>query len=362
MYLCVGVSFAATCDNGWYMENDICVQCPANYPNSVPNAISINDCYLITEPGKYIATVGAAPVSCAENYYCPGNIPVFYNLKSRYIRLDYIQSTGTQYIDTGIILGSDIDTQMVFETGPVADENVALFGACSEDAYYWLNGWGNKAYVRYNNYHPVEEYKAYITYDKKQTLEIKHGNWILDNNTIFMDMGIFDVGLSGYLFAVNYAGTDIRWVHPSLKIYSFTQWKNDNKVLDLVPVYDTETGQYGMWDNVAGRFLNNIGTGEFLGGDNMVEYSPDGSIDCNTATDGNAPYSPIGSDDVSDCGYVMHFGENRKLYLHSTKRTSPSLAVQIKNNIFYADTISEKRGFLRVEYNGQTLSIYNMDN
>lgn len=359
MYLSVGTLFAATCDNGWYMDSENCVQCPADYPNSIPNAISINDCYLITNPGKYVAVAGSSMVSCATDYYCPGNIPVFYNLKSRYVRMDYIQSTGTQYIDTGIMPGSNMDTEMVFETGQVSGD-AALFGSYGPSLHYWLNGYNNNAYIRYNNYHPESEYKAHIMSGKKLTLEIKRGSWILDNNVIFTDAGDFEVGYTGYLFAANRAGT-ARWPHPSLKVYSFIQWKDGNKVIDLVPVYDTQTGKYGMWDNVGGRFLGNIGTGEFLGGNNLAEFSSDGSISCKTATDGNALYSPIGSDDVSDCGYVMHLDKNRKLYFRGEKRTSPAVGIQIGNNTFYADTNSDKHGFLRIEYKGQTLSVYNMD-
>ncbi len=356
MYSVCTTAIAATCDNGWYMDNENCVQCPQNYPNSVPNATSINDCYLITETGKYVATAGTAPVPCLENHYCPGNAPVFYDLAPRFINVEYIHGTGTQYIDTGIILGSDIDTEMVFEAGNISGD-VTLFGAMNNDLHYWLNGFNNNMYIRYNDYHPRSEYKAHIMPGKKSTLAIKSGDWIFDGKSIYTNSGTFNVGLSGYLFALHRTDDGDMWIHPSLKFYSFKQWRDGELIFDALPVYDTKTGQYGMWDTVAGRFLENIGTGDFLGGKHITEFNHNGSIACITATDGDAPYSPIGSDDISDCGYVMHLGENKKLYLHSVKRTSPSLAVQIKNRIFYADTSSEKRGFLHIEYKGQTLSI-----
>lgn len=49
--------------------------------------------------------------------------------------------------------------------------------------------------------------------------------------------------------------------------------------------------------------------------------------------------SPYGSTSEDDCGYVLHFGDGAgdKLYLHATKRTSPSLAVQIDGQVWYAD-------------------------
>ncbi|MDE6250250.1 MAG: hypothetical protein K2M34_01280 [Alphaproteobacteria bacterium] len=362
-FLCVMVCMpvsANECNVGEYAQGANCITCPDAYPYSVPNANSINDCYLIAQPGEYVNAAGAAPVQCATNHYCPGNVPVFYDMELRYVNVDYIQSTGTQYIDTGIILGSDIDTKMVFETGVIPGVDAALFGTSNDGLHYWLNGYGNDVYIRYNDYAPKPEFKGHITPDKKSILEIKSGDWILDNKSLYTNSGTFNVGLSGYLFATNRDGV-VTWKHPSLKIFSFKQWRNGDLVLDLIPVYDLKTGQYGMWENVGQRFLGNIGTGEFVGGKHLTEFDTDGSIDCATATDNVAPYSPAGSDNVQNCGYVLHIGENRDLYLHMEKRTRPSLAVQVKNNVFYADTSTEEHGALRIEYNGQKLSVYNMD-
>lgn len=352
---------ATECNSGEYAQGENCATCPTTYPYSIPNAASINDCYLITNPGEFVNAPGATPVKCAENHYCLGNVPVSYDMR-RYVKADYIQSTGTQYIDTGIILGSDIDTKMVFETGYVPDKaDVALFGARNNGLNYWLNGYNNNIYIRYNNYAPIQIHWGLITPNEKSILEIKNGNWVFNEKELYTNSETFDVGLNGYLFAFN--SSDELWPHPSLKIFSFVQWRNGDLVLDLIPVYDLKTGQYGMWDNVGGRFLGNIGTGEFLGGipSSKLDIFENGSIDCTTATDGVAPYSPASSDDIMDCGHVLHLGDNRKLYLRGEKRTSPSLAVQIKNYVFYADTSPDTHGVLRTEYKGQKLSVYNMD-
>ncbi len=59
--------------------------------------------------------------------------------------------------------------------------------------------------------------------------------------------------------------------------------------------------------------------------------------------------------------HIIHFGDY-KLYLHSVKRTHPSFAVQIGDNVFYGDMApGRKHGHLRTEYNGAVYSIYNMD-
>ena len=54
--------------------------------------------------------------------------------------------------------------------------------------------------------------------------------------------------------------------------------------------------------------------------------------------------SPRGATSLNDCGYILRVGDNPadKLYLHADKRTSPSLAVRIPNDVtnnevWYAD-------------------------
>ena len=354
---------AADCDIGEYVIGDICASCPAEYPFSLPNASSINDCYLITDVGKYVPVAGVAMATCPENSYCPGVIPVFYDMQDRFHRIEYLKSTGTQYIDTGIILGSDIDTELIFETDSIKGDNV-LFGANSSDRHYWLNGYTNFAYIRYNDYHPVSEPRGAWSINVKHIVEVRHGDWILDGETIYSNPGEFNVGLPGYLFAeLRYDGS-VKWPHEALKIFSFTQWRNDDKVLELIPVYDSVRDECGMLDLVTGKFLTNIGTGKFECGPMMDvdDYvGANGAAVCAVATDGFAPYSPAGSDDVLDCGRVLRFSDNYNLYLRTVPRTPHSLKMRFGGNIFYGDSTEQQCGHLRVKYQGQVLSICNMD-
>ncbi len=48
------------------------------YPHSEAGASSINDCYLTTTAGKYVATAGAGEVQCVANDYCAGGVNVYY--------------------------------------------------------------------------------------------------------------------------------------------------------------------------------------------------------------------------------------------------------------------------------------------
>ncbi|MDE5615574.1 MAG: hypothetical protein K2I81_01945 [Alphaproteobacteria bacterium] len=350
----------AECNIGEYANGDVCAACPGLYSHSVPKAACVNDCYLITDVGKYVPTAGMAETTCPENHYCPGGVPVFYDLADRFHRIKYIKSTGAQYIDTGILLGADIDTEIVFENGRISGDN-AIFGTANSESHYWLNGYNNMAYIRYNDYHPTTESKGHLPADVRLILEIRRGDWILDGKTIYSNSGEFNVDYPGYLFAVN-INTGVRWIHNSLKVYSFTQWRNDKKVIDLIPVYDSVKDECGMLDLVTGKFLTNVGTGKFECGEFVDDTVGAGGVaSCAAATDNIAPYSPAGADDISDCGRILRFSGNYTLYLRRRPRTKHSLKVKIGDNIFYGDATDKECGHLRVKYNGQIMSVCNMD-
>lgn len=356
---------ADVCDAGQYRNGETCMPCPAAYPHSVPNADSINDCYLVTDVGNYVAHAGAPQTPCPENYYCPGGGPVAYDMRNRFYPIQYIKSTGTQYINTGIILGSYIDTEMVFEPAGVVKGDNALFGvrASAENVFYTLNGYNNMVYIRYNDYHPQNETRGALKINVKQTLEIRHGDWILDGKTIYSNSGVFDTGAPGYLFATLDKDTGAaKWLHQSLKVYSFTQWRDGEKVIDLIPVYDSVHDVCGMLDLVTGNFLGNIGTEKFECGAPLgVDVWASDATSCAVATDNVAPYSPVGSDDVLDCGLVLHFSDDYILYLRTVARTEHSLKLQVGGNIFYGDITEQKCGHLRIHYHGQVMSVCNMD-
>ena len=88
----------ATCTIGYTVSDGACVVCPADhvcdpakdngkpyscseltdgvYTKSDTKNGSVDNCYLVTEAGKYVATAGAGQVTCAANGYCAGGTKV----------------------------------------------------------------------------------------------------------------------------------------------------------------------------------------------------------------------------------------------------------------------------------------------
>ena len=65
-----------------------------------------------------------------------------------------------------------------------------------------------------------------------------------------------------------------------------------------------------------------------------------------------------GADEVTDCGRILHFG-NDKLYLRSGKKTTPSLNVKIDDTTYYGNmTAGTGKGKLRLKSGSTTYSVH----
>lgn len=67
--------------------------------------------------------------------------------------------------------------------------------------------------------------------------------------------------------------------------------------------------------------------------------------------------SGAGADEVGDCGRVLNVN-GEKIYLRSTKKTTPSLNVSINGDVFYGNMGASSIGALKLKSNGTTYSVY----
>ena len=183
-----------------------------------------------------------------------------------YIQLDYIESTGTQYIDTGYIptINTDIKTRasVQYNSGSAP---VALFGYLS----------GKDPYNRYAvQYHKNIIYCAKgktevtndtIDYTKMCDIETQGDKYIY--NGIEMSVAPLDFSVSNKLSIVLFARrTTTVNRHSKSKIEFFKIYENGNLVMDLIPCIRKSDGVVCMYDLVSNSFFENEGTGSFIAG------------------------------------------------------------------------------------------------
>ena len=204
------------------------------------------------------------------------------NLTSRlpkeYQEVEYIESTGTQYINTKIVpkstLNGTFDLMCMkkgYPFGSTNGQNIDYWGM----NFYQTNNsknfelyFGTGIYPRVNSWQTETRYIISII-DKKFYCDDKLLYDFNQTNNKFD----FNTNKPIYLFGLNYAGGAYR----NIRFYKATFFDNVETIKDFIPCYTKTTvidvdgverpkGTVGMYDLVEGKFYTNQGTGEFIKG------------------------------------------------------------------------------------------------
>lgn len=198
-------------------------------------------------------------------------------LPSGYTQLEYIQSTGTQWINTGFkptgntkiicdFLAYDQSTsqQGVFGSRPGTSGRFTLFTGRSTNA---LQADYDTAQTLAN------ENNAISGVDLTQRVVISMSNDLIVNRTTVKSVTVasFSSTYDLFLFANNNIGTV--QLPAKLKMYSCQIYDNGTLVRDFVPCKNA-SGAVGLYDTVGAQFYANAGTGSFAAGPEVF-YEPD---------------------------------------------------------------------------------------
>ena len=200
-------------------------------------------------------------------------------LPAGYTELEYIESTGTQWIDTGIRPDSNFAYELKFSgyTIPTTGggEHV-MFGETS-------GGWEKMVGINQSKVSNRSNVIPYIKYDGVQCslAQQTEGTFLLNPTGLYFNGNLvysktpdsFETEqYSIYLFAINFKGTassmatsTVTNKFTSYKLEFFKVWDNNTMVRNMVPAQNSE-GVVGLYDTVNNRFYTNDGTGEFVAG------------------------------------------------------------------------------------------------
>lgn len=210
-------------------------------------------------------TVGSASLDQYANLILQisgGDEPLPYDAE-----VEYLESSGTQYIDTGII--PDASTGLIVKTAPTNNNDQYVCG-CRNDS----------TDTRFGIAHRVGYYYGYGTYLNNQisntpipaivSLNIfndksfKAGSTATELPSLSFTPvnGIRIFGRAGYVSSDStYSG----------KVYFFKISQDDKIIMDLIPV---RVGQVGyMYDKVSKQLFGNAGTGNFVLGQDLISDS-----------------------------------------------------------------------------------------
>ena len=173
-----------------------------------------------------------------------GFAPAFKVGGAKYTPLEYITATGTQYIDTGLIVNKSDSYRMVLDTDLTSSENYA---GCNGYMQFQANvGEGTRSTIDITYKNITETITVNGTQKSSQSWSSYSGANV--------KLGIFKMGDAN--------NTWFNGAPQSGKLYSCKIYKDDVLVRDMIPAKD-EVGNAGLYDKVEGKFYYNSGTGVF---------------------------------------------------------------------------------------------------
>ena len=188
-------------------------------------------------------------------------------LPSGYTELEYIESTGTQYVDTGFVPNQDTRVVATFETENCNSNWRCVFGARTTTGNAQSLGFYLSNTNVFSGFYGNSNNKSFtfsgISVSGKHTVDWNKNVVTLDGVTQTLTAQTYDSTCSLYICNVNTAGT--LGAHPLQgKIYSCQIYDNGTLVREFVPCRNPY-GIVGLYDLVNGQFYGNAGTGEFTG-------------------------------------------------------------------------------------------------
>ena len=224
---------------------------------------------------KVLATIsGILPLTLTD---CTGDDLVDYKiygnseqvLPDGYTQVEYIQGTGTQYINIGRQMYNNSEIELCFSFD-VIQQDCSIFGsrdsatvnnfeiASSLPAFPLYLDFGNYTTSRatYNNAVINTKYICTISkslraiYDENRTLLARNTTLISADNVTRLYARIFDT--AGGFSANKFQG----------KIYYCKIWEGENLIRNFIPCIN-QSNVAGLYDTVNGAFYTNAGTGTF---------------------------------------------------------------------------------------------------
>lgn len=187
---------------------------------------------------------------------------------NEYIGLKYIQSTGTQYIDTGIIPTNDTGVMMKFSSQDIATDSIYFGSKGASNSRFWVGNASSKLYFGWNSDTSSSSRPAIGT---DTIYEVKL-NYLNDRKNVFnkQDVASSLASLSNNVYPITvFAGNSEGTISNKsrIKLYKFVITADDSIFYDFVPCQRKSDSAIGLLELYSGKFYSNSGTGQFIKGE-----------------------------------------------------------------------------------------------
>lgn len=190
--------------------------------------------------------------------------------KQKYKReLLYLESTGTQWIDTGVILSNNHSVEIDYQLTVDKQYRTGLFGnlTTKATARYGTIFSPSNAYMEYGYGAGNIYYQMGVPDTDRHLLKQEKNKVYVDGALIYtFAEATFTIGSSAPLGNFGYT----KYTPAKARYYGSRWWDCDNLVRDFIPVLDIDDVPC-MYDKVSGELFYNRGAGKFLYGE-LTKY------------------------------------------------------------------------------------------
>lgn len=187
------------------------------------------------------------------------------SLPSGYTRLEYIKSSGTQYINTGF--NPNQNTRVVVDAKPLSVTQAQLwciFGVRTSVFFELYKASTRNMRLTFLYGSTYTQGFDSLDYTKRQTFEINKNTATVDGTTLTYSAQTFQQTYPLFLFASDNTGKAEGIA--AAELYSAKVYDNGTLIRDFIPCKNA-SGVIGLWDDVNSVFYQNAGSGTFDAGE-----------------------------------------------------------------------------------------------
>ena len=246
------------CEGATYKSGNICLECPTGYDyDTIDGKTSIDQCKMHCDAGTWTG---------------------------QYTQLEYIEGTGTQYIDTKhVIRNTKLSVSFEISSGTNVSGNIGHFGGNQDvlnghasnfkDSAFgvWVQNGTSGSKVKISGtfsanivkkiQYDIDGNKRILTVDNEQNNDTFDGT-IISSNTY----RLFSNGCVGGCNDILLTGRMHRF-----KMSEGAQEGDDMVVVfDMIPVRRLSDNAVGMYDRISGKFFGNVGEDDFIAGPDVA--------------------------------------------------------------------------------------------
>ena len=223
-------------------------------------------------------------------------VPQTLPLPSEYQQVEYIESSGTQYIDTGFKPNNNTTFSLTFQiSSTTTTQGIFGVGDSSLSKSYRL-GMSASGYFYFAKRGTQFNGASNSSNTSKNTFELKNNKVYLNGSEYITitDTDTYQCENNAYIF---FFGGSTTITKASGKLYSCKIYDNSVLVRNFIPCYRKSDNVIGLYDLVNGTFYTNAGTGTFTKGANVnhdvkdkakvVEISGNSVVENQNAYNGN---------------------------------------------------------------------------